>query len=375
MTQSGDGRETPDEFAHLFRPDSDPAEEPVSSPLDDPLREPREQDAPPSDPFSDWEPLVAVPQAVPEATPQGGMRFDDPPLPVEMVSDEADDVAVEEDVVVEDVVEDVVEEVADNAPITPPTDNEPITPPTDNAPITPPTDPKEGRLFRSRGAPERADTITAVGSMQARRLRTMARGDEPSVPPSNQPAVAEGILVEEGVAKVAPVFPTASSGEPAPALQVMAGAALAEAGVVPERPARSRREEQRDERRERQRTSSGSLTGLGVYAVTIGVTLILAFGETLVFGGEPGVITGIGLLVVSIFAAFAVRTYDGIHAIFAPSIAFFIVTLTAGQVGINATGITSRAVVVFFLLGENWIWILGSTAAALVIVALRRRVG
>ena len=353
MTQSGDGRETPDEFAHLFRPDSEPVAEPISPASDDPFVEPREQDAPPSDPFSDWEPLVAVPQAVQEATPQGGMRFEDPPLPVEAPSDESEDDVIDEVIVAEEAIEEQP----------------------DNAPITPPADPKEGRLFRSRGAPERADAITAVGSMQARRLRTMGRGEEPSVPISNEPVVAEGIIVEEAAAKSAQVFPTASSGEPAPALQVMAGAALAEAGAAPERSARSRREERREERRESQRASSGSLTGLGVYAVTIGVTLILAFGETLVFGGEPGVITGIGLLVVSIFAAFAVRTYDGIHAIFAPSIAFFVVTLTAGQVGINATGLTSRAVVVFFLLGGNWIWIVGSTAAALVIVALRRRVG
>ncbi|MDA2988566.1 MAG: hypothetical protein O2815_05745, partial [Actinomycetota bacterium] len=314
MTQSGDGRETPDEFAHLFRPDSEPVAEPVSSPLDEPFVEPREQDAPPSDPFSDWEPLVAVPQAVQEATPQGGMRFEDPPLPVEASSDESDDDVIDEVVVAAEVFEE-------------PPDNAASTPPTDNAPITPPTDPKEGRLFRSRGAVERADAITAVGTMQARRLRTMARGDEPSVPISNEPVVAEGIIVEEAAAKSAQVFPTASRGEPAPALQVMAGAALAEDGAAPERSARSRREERREERRESQRASSGSLTGLGVYAVTIGVTLILAFGETLVFGGEPGVITGIGLLVVSIFAAFAVRTYDGIHAIFAPSIAFFVVTL------------------------------------------------
>lgn len=349
MTQSGDGRETPDEFAHLFRPDSEPAFEPS----DNSRVEPGGQAAPPSDPFSDWEPLVAVPQASMEATPHGGMRLEDPPLPVDVPSDEADGDAVKEVVVAEEVIQEE----------------------SDDAPITPPTDPKVGRLFRSRGAPERADAITAVSSMQARRLRTMGRGDEPSEPSSNESAVAEGIVVEEALVKAAPVFPTASSGEPAPALQVMAGAALAEVGVASERSARTRREEQHEERRERQRAASGSLTGLGVYAVTIGVTLILAFGETLVFGGEPGIITGIGLLIVSIFAAFAVRTYDGIHAIFAPPIAFLIACLTAGQVGINASGLTGRAVVVFFLLGGNWIWIVGSTAAALVIVALRRRVG
>jgi hypothetical protein len=356
MTQTGGGPDTPDEFAHLFRPEAEPAHD------QDP--EPREQAPAPSDPFSDWEPLVAVPQA----TPQGGMRLDDPPLPPEAAREES---AQPDD----------IPEIADDAPITPPADDAPITPPADDAPITPPADPKAGRLFRSRSAPERADAITAVGSMQARRLRTMARADEAAAAPVSQSAQADALAVGEVVGEVAAepvaIWPTASSGEPAPALQVMAGAARAAAGAPAEPSASTRREERRErtDRQRQQRAGSGSLTGLGVYAVTIGVTLILAFGETLIFGGEPGVITGIGLLAVSIFAALAVRTYDGIHAIFAPSIAFFVASLTAGQVGITTTGLTGRAVVVFFLLGSNWIWILGSTAAALVIVALRRRVG
>jgi len=128
-------------------------------------------------------------------------------------------------------------------------------------------------------------------------------------------------------------------------------------------------------RDERTSTGSGTLTGLGVYAVTIGVTVILAFGETLFFGGEPGVITGIGLLVVSVFAAFAVRTRDAVNAIFAPPIAFFIAAITAGQFDLNANDLSGRAVALFFLLGASWVWIVGSTVAALVIVALRRRLG
>jgi len=342
MTQTGGGPDTPDEFAHLFRPDAEPAHD------QDP--EPREQAPTPSDPFSDWMPLVAVPQATPEATPeatpQGGMRLDDPPLPPEVAPEE---IAQPDD---------VAEIAAD-------------------APVTPPANPKAGRLFRSRSAPERADAITAIGSMQARRLRTMARADEAAAAPVSQSVQADALVVEEIAAEPMTIWPTASSGEPAPALQVMAGAARPAPQASEEQNTGTRREERRErlDPQRQQRAGSGSLTGLGVYAVTIGVTLILAFGETLIFGGEPGVITGIGLLAVSIFAALAVRTYDGIHAIFAPSIAFFVASLTAGQVGITTTGLTGRAVVVFFLLGSNWMWILGSTAAALVIVALRRRVG
>ena len=344
MTQ-GDGRDTPDEFAHLFRPDSEP----------EPSATPEADAAVPPDPFSDWEPLVAVPQAPPEATPQGGLRFEDPPLPSEPPSDdyEGEPGGLQESSVQESSVQEVVIEESVAA--------------VDEA--------KDGRLFRSRGAPDRPDVITAVGSMQARRLRTMARADHPSDPGEGPPIEVDVLAAREVASEPSPIWPAASSGEPAPARQIMAGAALEEAALSAEPRTRSRREEAREQRQDRQRASTGSLTGLGVYAVTIGVTVILAFGETLFFGGEPGVITGIGLLIVSVFAAFAVRTNDAIHAIFAPPIAFFVATLTAGQVGINASGMTSRAVVVFFLLGGNWIWIVSSTAAALVIVALRRRVG
>ena len=309
MTQEGTGNEPPDEFAHLFRPDSVPP-----------------------DVDNDFAPEASAPEASPALTPHGGMKFDDPPLPDALEPEPEPEVLA--------------------------------------APVTPPTDAKDGRLFRSRGGPERDDAITAVGSMQARRLRTMARGDEAVV--VEEPgvvAVAESnVIVDEAV----PVLPPASSGEPAPALAIMAGATRTANPPTREIPPRAT---SRPGREARERPVSGSLTALGVYAVTIGVTVILAFGETLFFGGEPGIITGIGLLLVSIFAAFTVRTYDGIHAIFAPAIAFFVASITAGQVGVTATGLTGRAVVVFFLLGGNWMWIVGSTVAALVIVALRRRVG
>ena len=330
VTQEGTGHEPPgenepaDEFAHLFRPDSAPPSEE--------LPDPEQVDIESGD---DWEPLVAIPQAGIEATPRGGMRFTDPPLPDETGGD-PDEHAAE-----------IVSERVD---------------------VVVPADPKEGRLFRSRGAPERDDTITAIGSMQARRLRTLARTEETPAPAAHTPVVEQEPRQPE--ARAIPALPIASSGEPAPALQVMATSDRPlEASAPPSRVSRRERDDARE------RPSSGSLTALGVYAVTIGVTVILAFGETLFFGGEPGVITGIGLLVVSVFAAFAVRTNDGIHAIFAPPIAFLVACLTAGQMGVVATGLTGRVVVVFFLLGGNWIWIVGSTAAALVIVALRRRVG
>lgn len=318
----GDPESPDDPFAHLFRPD--PFGAPTGSAGTDLPDAPVAESA---DPLADWEPLMAVPTAADV----------DPPLPPS-AADVADDVLVE-DVVVEEIIEESAEVEAEPTPL-------------------PPADPLAGRLFRSRGAPETADAVTAIGSMQARRLRTMARANEPMPVPE---IVEEVAVVEE---MPAPAFPEPASGEPAPALQVMNRPVAAPA--TPER-------EPADSRRPADRGTSGSLTGLGVYAVTTGVTVILAFGQVLFFGGTIGAIAGIGLLVVSVFAAFAVRVRDSLNAIFAPPIAFLIATLTAGQVGVNANGLSGRAVEVFFLLGENWMWIIGSTVAALIIVALRRR--
>ena len=314
-----------DEFAHLFRDDVAPDQAPSPALLDSP---------PPAAIDEGRDPLIPIPTA----------GAADPPLPP-ATAQQGD----EGDAFVED-----VEEAA-----------EPI-------PVAPPADPAVGRLFRSRGAPEDADAITAVGSMQARRLRTMARADEPAPAPPTQAGAPEWSAVPSAL-------PVAASGEPAPALQVMANSALSGRGEQaqqlqrPGQPRRDRAAQRQDEGREV--AKSGTLTGLGVYAVTIGVTVILAFGETLFFGGEPGVITGIGLLVVSVFAAFAVRTRDAVNAIFAPPIAFFAAAITAGQVGLTANDLSGRLVALFFLLGASWIWIVGSTVAALVIVALRRRLG
>jgi len=312
----GDDNVTPDEFAHLFRPDAG-----------SPSPAPAHPNPSPPNPGS------PNPSSDAEA---------DPPLAVSAPSEAASG----------------KEASGEEAPHAPAAD-EPL-----EASSAPAPAPDGSRLFRSRGAPERDDAITAVGSLQALRLKTMSRSGEPETnrdlddPAAYPPASADDLLP-------APPLPVASSGEPAPALAVMSAPAPGQQ-AAPERPRRSARTE---------KPSSGSLTGLGVYAVTIGVTVILAFGETMFFGGELGLITGIGLVVVSIVAAFVVRTRDGLHAIFAPPIAFLVAALTAGQMGVTATDTSSRAVVVFFLLGNNWPWIIGATAASLVIVALRRRVG
>lgn len=121
------------------------------------------------------------------------------------------------------------------------------------------------------------------------------------------------------------------------------------------------------------RSRQGNLTALGVYVIVSVTALILAFIQTLLLSSGPGLLAGIGLMLVSVFCAFAVRRDDALAAVFAPAIAFLLVALTAGQIGTTARDVPERAVVIFELLGSNWVWIIGSTVAALIVVTLRRR--
>ncbi len=117
----------------------------------------------------------------------------------------------------------------------------------------------------------------------------------------------------------------------------------------------------------------GSLSALWIYGITIGVTLIFGLADVLIFGGEPGALSGFGLLAVSVFICLAVRSQDDSHAIFAPAIAFFVMAMTVGQINVTDTSLINRLVTVFFILGNNWFWVIGSTIITLGVVAFRRR--
>ncbi len=112
---------------------------------------------------------------------------------------------------------------------------------------------------------------------------------------------------------------------------------------------------------------------MGVYAVVIGVTLIAGFVNVLLFGPDINAITGVALVVSSVVAALLVRRADDVTAIIAPPLAIGLVAITAAQVGLTTTTLANRFITAFFTLGNNWIWIIGSALAAMVIVAVRRR--
>ena len=195
-----------------------------------------------------------------------------------------------------------------------------------------------GRIFRSQGVTGHDEAVLALPSDRSGRLRTLERRDE-----------------------LAPVLPDAGP-------VVVAGPAeppavgIEEAVVMEQAPGRRGHRSRR-------------ITGGAVYLIVIGVTVVVGFANAFLSSGKLGWPTGLALLVSSVYAALTVRREDDTVAIIVPPIAFFVAALTAGQLFLGSAegSILNRAVVVFFTLADNWIWIIGATVAALAIVLVRRR--
>jgi Domain of unknown function (DUF6542) len=205
-----------------------------------------------------------------------------------------------------------------------------------------------GRLFRSQGVVDHDEAVLALASDHAGRLRTLARREETSLPdagPLDAPGPGEG----EQVPLVDPAETAAAEGT---------------------RRGRRRRGAEPGHR-------ARGITGGAVYLIVIGVTLLVAFANVLIADGTVGWPTGLALVISSVYAALTVRREDDAVAIIVPPVAFLVAALTAGQLFIGSAegSLINRAVVAFFTLADNWVWIIGATAAALVIVLVRRRRG
>ena len=114
----------------------------------------------------------------------------------------------------------------------------------------------------------------------------------------------------------------------------------------------------------------------GVWLVVVGVTVVMGFADALVIGRtQLGWLTGISLLAASVYGALVVRREDAIIAVIAPPLAFFLATITAGQLTLPPTGdlLVREAFMIITTLGANAIWVFGSTLIALAIVLVRRR--
>ena len=209
-------------------------------------------------------------------------------------------------------------------------------------PAPAPTKAETGRVFKSLGVSGHEEALIAIPAHKAGRLRTLARDSQNRTDviavSTSSTANAPEIEVESPRVRRAPSTKPPLTRTPSA------------------RPA-----------------FIGSLSAPWVYAITIGVTFIFGLGDVLILGGVPGFLTGLGLLLATIFVSFAVKPSDDIHVIYAPAIAFFLVAITIGQINVVAGSLFDRFIEVFFILGGNWIWILGSTAFALTVVAIRRR--
>ena len=217
-----------------------------------------------------------------------------------------------------------------------------------------------GRLFRSQGVRGSSAAVLALTSDHGGRLRTLARTD---VEPPAQPHAAVPSAPDAPVAQGPVRYPEAMPVESMPVEPAPAPAA-----------ASSRRKPRRD-RADAASASHGGLTARAVYALIIGVTLVVAFINAKFADGKVGWPTGLALVIVTVYCALKVRRDDDIVAIITPPIACFLTGITAAQVFVGSAqrSLLNRAVDTFFTLADNWYWIIGATVAAAVIVLVRRR--
>jgi len=226
-----------------------------------------------------------------------------------------------------------------------------------------------GRLFRSLRA-EGAAADVAVPALtldQAVGLRTVTLGGGGDAPPPLPPtAVAPAVAapaVEDLDLQYAEVAPRQDVAEcnVAPLTVDVAGESLANGASTPSG---------------RGAHAAPGVRATGVWLVVIGVTVVMGFADALVVGRtQLGWLTGISLLAASVYGALVVRREDAIIAVIAPPLAFFLATITAGQLTLPPTGdlLVREAFMIITTLGANAAWIFGSTIVALVIVLVRRR--
>lgn len=225
-----------------------------------------------------------------------------------------------------------------------------------------------GRLFRSLRAEGSAadDAVPALALDEVVGLRSvsLASSSVPEMTP--QPENLSGTMPDIP-AVIAPVVPAPV----VPAPVVPAPVEVLDASSPPPPAAESG---------PARRPGAHAQRGIGagsVWLIVIGITLVMAFADALVMGQVGlGWLTGIALVVASVYAAFTVRPDDALIAVVAPPLAFFLATLTAGQLTVSTSGdwLINEAFMIVTTLGSNALWIFGATIAALVIVLIRRAV-
>jgi hypothetical protein len=213
----------------------------------------------------------------------------------------------------------------------------------------------DGRLFRSQGVFGHADTVLAVpiGS----RLKSLART-------SDMADSADGADVpKDSRERVVPVTSTKDSSRSAELPR-------------PPAPVEARPRREGAEPSEVEATTAFGSPAIPTFALWIiisSATLVFGFVNALTSSGHLGSLTGIALLLSTIASALLVRRSDLFLVVIAPPLMFGLAALTVGQFFLgSAGGLLNRLVEVFFTLGANWYWIVGSVVAAAVVLIVRR---
>jgi len=206
-----------------------------------------------------------------------------------------------------------------------------------------------GRLFRSQGVEGHPETVLALETGRFTRLKTLERTSVEMTPVPD---------------------PSDSGADPEVASLIGAdpAAGVSMSGREP-RAGRTRQPRTLGAR------SARGITGVAVAIIVIGVTVLVGLANAMLGDGILGWPTGIALLASSTYAAIAVRRSSDTIAFLMPPVAFLLATVTVGQAFLGPTkaSLLGRAEVTFTTLGTNWVWIIGSTIVALVIVLVRRR--
>lgn len=122
-------------------------------------------------------------------------------------------------------------------------------------------------------------------------------------------------------------------------------------------------------------TQGGSgLTWSGVVVVVMLGTILVGFADALI-NDSLGILTGVALLVSSVYCALLVRPADIWAAAIIPPLAFLAATLTAGQLTLDSAGslVVREGYMILKTLAQNAPWIVGTTLICFVIVIVRRR--
>jgi len=119
-------------------------------------------------------------------------------------------------------------------------------------------------------------------------------------------------------------------------------------------------------------TESDGLTWSRAALIMVLGTVLAAFVEALL-RHSIGSLTGIVLVILTIFCAIRLRREDIWAAVIMPPLAFLAAIVTAGQLTMNRSGsfLSRQALNIVTVLALNAPWILGATAIGLVIVLIR----